>query len=173
MPAGDLSSEGDVVPFLDTSRHRVPIELPKQHAILFRIERESRWRRLLFATVHIFEIGTYKFEKCRFCENLTFDNSQLGQILTYDKKAPPIVSTRGQTAVFSGKLYDALVWKRNGGGGRGAPHPFPLLCHRGWRNGQCRRGLRKLWLILRINMISLRAILILAFLCSKLFCDTY
>ena len=38
MPSGDFSSEGGLLPFRDVMRHKYSIKIPKQHAILFRID---------------------------------------------------------------------------------------------------------------------------------------
>ena len=49
------SGEGDV-PLRYAMHHKCSIETPKQHAALFRIAHRTRWKRLYFATVNIFEI---------------------------------------------------------------------------------------------------------------------
>ena len=42
LPSGDFSGVVDIVPLRDIIRHKYSIKRPKEHAILFRIDRETR-----------------------------------------------------------------------------------------------------------------------------------
>ena len=56
----------------------------------------------------VFRYANVRMKNCRFCKKLTFDLSQLGQILTHDKKKRTTNRKYSPGAIvdFSTKLYD-------------------------------------------------------------------
>ena len=54
LPSGDFPGEGVVVSFRDAIHHKHLIKIPKQYAILLRIELRTRWLRFGIDAVNMF-----------------------------------------------------------------------------------------------------------------------
>ena len=60
---GRFPDEGDVGPFRDVIHHKYSIKMQKQHVILFKIERRTRWQLFHLDTVRVFEMWTCNLKK--------------------------------------------------------------------------------------------------------------